>query len=1085
MSEGEKIVGGLGGGSHEFILRFLHTFEEDRVEQFLIFAEEWEETNSLALIGERDLSDGVKKPISSSELYALLALAGALAARGKRDGLYKLLKSKRAKLRLVGLEETPSGLLAFAVDEEENTRSWAEMQTTVPPMSREVSVTKTMQMLLSYGIQRKEWNGVRFCLKMAPDSLKGSALPNTLVAHLSDSSHSVAVFQFFKQVLEIRGWRLWEGEDAEYPLVVLATLLDNPDYRECLRQPAAVSDYVLWMQPFLQSLIPPPASANDGASIEAGGPSWRPFEDGFKRLVYFLVETLQLGQVGIAWREAAFTQAVALLMQHLQQSDDHQAVAEEQCSRIAAEVISLHASLLANFALRGKIPNTLETVALDSDARRSTLELIQTVFEMDCDHLSTCLLHLSNAAIDHQTSFKKLYKQRGERGDRSPASQDPSMMREADELFSHAAKTLEMPPWISSDLWRESYNAFRPNDDVGLFLKPLARLSTFVQPQINSHIVAVRGQFLDRPAFSTYKERLKACLLSLTRRLRSMRGNLPQLLLDVADENGSQASASHVLSTMCYTLANHIIEANLCPEPDIYKAAQNIVRSTFEEAETRGDCFRALIQCNAALAFEGMESYLESFVVAASTLVEANDAAKWMVRSFSDILDVLCSQTDGLLRVGTPHSLLDNTSASAHVRRRLPPIWQLMCRSIAIIFKRTPSWSRVLPHAELTAWFRDVLLFASELVDQVSTVQAAAIHGGQDEQQVKAGILTDMAIPLEEASSWFRMNDLNIVAETRDYFVKGLLCFKGDVKLPGSVKERMLVFIDGQSRIEDSNARMTLLSLRELSDLRHLLEPRTVIEIGDSEEDEDDDDQVLTIRTPPPPAGRPQPPQGKPLDKRIDGVEAPPSTKTEGQRKLKQQKLPFQTADPATVRPFVSKPAPPKPPAPKFAAPVYGSNRYQSATTTSARSASSGHTSRSSSNAFAEVRRNFNAASPWKQLHSNFSRPGYIRSARELPDPEAPGAKRSFPGAAALVVHGQTKQKPAEESESSESESENEKETMGLADLVNQSKSPIKMRPKPKMVSCGVVLLIYRGSSISPSLRNFDSYKSLRPAAQS
>jgi senataxin len=830
---------------------------------------------------------------------------------------------------------------------------------------------------------------------------------------------------------------------------VLTTILDNDKYRACVLQSSSSLELFAWMRLYLRSLLLLPVK--EGQADQ--GKVRRVFEDAFKRVIHFLVETMQQGQVQLECRALYFSQAAMILQYFIKLEDADEMDVVEESATIAAQTATLHASLLANFALRGKVPNTMELIVAKTEGRKCAFDVIQAIFEMDCHHLSTNMLCLSKLAIDQRLSLKKAQKQKS-------AMSDSTYNATLDVLFRDAAKDMDFSPWISSDLWRESYNAFRASDNIALFLQPLSCLSTFVQPELDSHLLKIKSPYDERPSFVQYKDRLRSCLVSFTRRLRSMRGNLPQVLLDISDENGTGLSSSESLSTMCYNLADEIIQANLCPEVDIHKAAQNVVRSTFEDAESRGDCFRAVIQCNPPLALKGIKTYLESFSYAASTLVEANDAAKWMVRSFSDVLEIMCSPTDGLLRVGTPHSLLDNTRLHQHVKYYMPFIWQLMCQSIGVIFKRTPSWSMIVTHEELKAWFRDVLIFASELVDHFDVIQEAATInlGSKEADEVQNNMFNDLAIPLEEASSWFRMNDDEIVHDTKDFFVKGLLCYKGKNQLPSSVKQRMLTFIDGESKIEDEKLRRTRLTLTELSTLRHHLDPRSIIEIEDSDEEEDDAPALnrLSIKEQPvtPTAERNE--KVNVVDRKSLEASVVASSKAEEQRKLTQQKLSFQTLDSGSSRPFISKPAPPKPPAPRFAAPSTGSNRYQSATArpTSSTSAPYGSSRlpKATSSAFAEARKNFNAMS--RLTHREPYRPSYISSNRELREPQAPGAKRTFTGVALDATNDRNKvETVAEEVSGSSSSGSDDEEAVGLADLVGQKKSPIKMRSKPKMVS--------------------------------
>jgi senataxin len=249
--------------------------------------------------------------------------------------------------------------------------------------------------------------------------------------------------------------------------------------------------------------------------------------------------------------------------------------------------------------------------------------------------------------------------------------------------------------------------------------------------------------------FASYRSALKASILSLSRALRTQRSALSSALVAVGD-----AGRESALQSLCVEHTAALITAILSPEQDVHRAALNVVRATFDEASTRADCFMALLRSSPARALEGLQDYLTRFVAALSLLVEANEAARWMVRSFTDIIDALCSPLEGLLRNGTPHSYLDSSAARDAIGRHVPSIWTLMCQSIASIFKHTPSWSRVLAQEELVAWFRDVLLFACDTVEHAATIRAAVESLPEHDDDEEDFIFAALAFPLEEACNW-------------------------------------------------------------------------------------------------------------------------------------------------------------------------------------------------------------------------------------------------------------------------------------------------------------------------------------------
>ncbi len=76
-----------------------------------------------------------------------------------------------------------------------------------------------------------------------------------------------------------------------------------------------------------------------------------------------------------------------------------------------------------------------------------------------------------------------------------------------------------------------------------------------------------------------------------------------------------------------------------------------------------------------------------------------------------------------------------------------------------------------------------------------------------------------LALPIESATSWLRMNDEDILRETQSFILKALDQFGVEFDLPAKSKTKMLAFINEQMAIKDAAARHTLLSLDELADL--------------------------------------------------------------------------------------------------------------------------------------------------------------------------------------------------------------------------------------------------------------------------
>ncbi|PWN36784.1 uncharacterized protein FA14DRAFT_140737 [Meira miltonrushii] len=1035
-----------------------------------------------------------QNPISTTQTYVFLEIIGTLAGKGKLGDLYTEMKKSRTTLPIDSLDEMPSGLIAFAMDDDESVRTWAEQQTNVPVMSTEMATEEsTVGLLMRIAMEKGRFNALAYSMQMAPSAFTGSALPNTLLGHLSDSvTQTTAILQCFERLLQLKGSNLWEQEDQEYPLVVLSTILDSPHFNKCIADESSSVDLFAWMSPFIASLIPVKAGIDSNST---SGVSLKTFEDGLKRTAHFLFERVQQGHVPTSNRIAASSQCVAVMLQSIptntsEESKDFSAQLQQRSIiAILNEVASLHSSSIAHFAFRSKIPNSNDVIEIEAEAYLLAQQLVEAIFYLNCESIAGDILTISERAIKHQRSYAKqkqshkkiLAQAQSKGGNEKEASAEYEKAFEA--IFSKATTELQIGGTVCMELWKECYLVCKPARDLDIFIRPLAALAPFVDLQVTTFTIQIKDDHRENKLYLQYREKLKTIVSTVNRRLRAMRNALPGFLLDSADESINRKTVSGIdLPTLCYKSADSILSTVLSAEEDIHKAAQNVIRSAFEDADTRVDCFRSLFQCNVALALKGVNEFLESFVDAASSLVEANNAAKWMIRSFSDIWDVLCSPTDGLLRSGTPYSLVDRPSEAGRVRARLPVIWTLMCKSIAVIFKRTPSWSRILPHSELIAWFRDVTLFAAEAVEGVSLIQNAATIGIEDEEErarINTTIVEDLALPLEEAASWLRMNNLEIVQETRDYFVAGLKCFQGGVSFPQAAKERLLAFIDGQSKVEKVEARTTLLSLAELEDLHVLLVGREGSAVGDlvstkkknvnlllssdSEKSETRATQDVPDSEPVLVSVKKAQRDDTPEKRLVNGSR--PSTSSTGN--LKQQRLPFQSIDSATARkqPFSTPPVP-APPPPRFAAAASGSaNRYQGASAKPVASAAKQNGSSASSTSstasrpsgkMAQLRQDFKANHTIYKPINVTSR--YNRfTTRELPEARAPEAKRSFNDSAfppsILGTSTENKQKKSDTSSGESDSSDDDDGKLGLADLTDGKKaSPAKMRSKIRSI---------------------------------
>lgn len=540
------------------------------------------------------------------------------------------------------------------------------------------------------------------------------------------------------------------------------------------------------------------------------------------------------------------------------------------------------------------------------------------------------------------------------------------------------------------------------------------------------------------------------------------------------------------LQEQCVHLSAELVALNLSSVPELHKAAQNVVRAAYPDVESRGDVFRVLLSASTS-SLHGVRASLDLFVQACSELVEANDAAKWIVRSGADILDVLCNRTSGLLRPGAENSLVDRERQDKELLEEvIPSIWELMCRSIATIFHKTPKWSEHIAKEDMVAWFRDVTIFASQLTEEVSTIQRAANAKKRGERERRGAVITEeeeemdnfilscLALPLEQAISWLRINDTEIVGETLSYILKALDRFGGEVELPQKIADKILKFVKEQLDIDDPIQRKTVLSVGELLDLQARLDPSIkAITISD----EDEEDVVLSKASSSMALSQHESQAGW-----LSSMTSPTKSQEnliaakEKRRKMKQQKLSFpakqvidvdgldetdtasnksrakdmadalrgkQAQQPSVADMLKASKAAARP----VTAATAGAsvNKYKSASATAAPKRPATAPSRPANSAMAALRKGFAAQPRSFPVNPNAIRRVPAMNANSMPEPRAPSASSTVTGAiAGHMSKGPSREESDDGTSSSDDDDDDDAAPKGLAALASARRSPIK-----------------------------------------
>jgi senataxin len=126
-----------------------------------------------------------------------------------------------------------------------------------------------------------------------------------------------------------------------------------------------------------------------------------------------------------------------------------------------------------------------------------------------------------------------------------------------------------------------------------------------------------------------------------------------------------------------------------------------------------------------------------------------------MIRTLSDIIDVMCNAQDGILRTRS----LDSKEAGVTMN-----LWKNLWDALGMIFETTEAWSnlKVYDKQQMMDLCRDTMQFAEQLFDQCS-IFATALKASMSDTEDTKSILTELlALPattMENMAMWLRLRD--------------------------------------------------------------------------------------------------------------------------------------------------------------------------------------------------------------------------------------------------------------------------------------------------------------------------------------
>ncbi|KAJ3747263.1 AAA domain-containing protein [Lentinula detonsa] len=286
-------------------------------------------------------------------------------------------------------------------------------------------------------------------------------------------------------------------------------------------------------------------------------------------------------------------------------------------------------------------------------------------------------------------------------------------------------------------------------------------------------------------------------------------------------------------------VAKDIVKLMLSPVADLHGGAMGIVTQADDGgSDGRRECFQWLFDKFSEESFEGSFELLRVFNDYAPRIPEACNLSKSLVRCFTDIIGVLCSNYHGLLHQ-------PDYNRPDGLGRRVEELWTLMCKTIMVIFKRTPSWSQYYKSEVMTEWMRDALIFARGILGERAVFESAAIAAtaAPKSSRISRRMLANLHEILAELSRWLRLTDEELLHQSCTLIQSLLELFREKHNPPQQTVLQKLTKQVADVRNRDYTSITCRLDPAKLASLEAILA---------SFDDDDDDVEIVEMTKPVP-----------------------------------------------------------------------------------------------------------------------------------------------------------------------------------------------------------------------------------------
>ncbi|GAA5907060.1 DNA/RNA helicase SEN1 [Sporobolomyces salmoneus] len=716
---------------------------------------------------------------------------------------------------------------------------------------------------LYYTEGKKEfWQGMAACLRvLSKEAIRENLLNRTpstaarldvvkqVAGHLNDSQDAESdylaqVCICLKILLDKLGSHFWPSDDDSYPETVLHNILGNPVYQTTLMEDPLLSapssnpldtPWLDWIPSYLLSVAHSPSLFTDALALIAST-----FLDSLQQLRFDPSSRTRAIQTALAILSDVFISTASSSSSSSLISNDIEIIPSTPRyphATSATKVLDLHASFLSQLAF-----STSFAGPEWSQASSAAKLFLAGLLKKDSVVISKGIISLSLFSQEHHEREKK-----EKRRLQKVAAGDPQAKAEAEPPKLVAPK----PITYSKAIWNRVYETIKDDDAraVNILLQALVPILPY--EKLTSRTWAV-------------KDLVRTQMKAINDALATARDPFVTLLMSFADERVDQlldflSQPGAVSSTIVLLFS---------PVASVHNTAQGLVKQAFD-VPTRRDVFYHLAARFPDGTLQGLALAIQSFRTCARNLPEACGMAKRLVRCLSDVIDVFCDTTDGLLR--NPEYVARGKDFK--LQGKLLKLWELMGDALALLFRKTPDWALFFENEEMTEWMRDAILFGVDMLDQIRVFEtiisgkpldrssvttdspAKSLAVTSKESKNAASMILSLANPLEELLAWLRLNDQDLLLNAFNLVRRMLGRFtRSGLELRESIVAR-LKKLTVKNSATSAEKRSTILRDDQLLELREALEANTVkgeariqrgkdkVKLGTIEIDSDDDKQ--------------------------------------------------------------------------------------------------------------------------------------------------------------------------------------------------------------------------------------------------